>query len=381
MRAHAAAQAEPTAAEAARGGEEDEESDTLGELKGAATHRGVAPARAPSTYQPVPSDDCFASALEVDIPLSDPAGGAETDVATMRTYFSPPASAPGGFLAGRTVFVCHHGAGFSALSFALMAREITRRTGGEVGVLAYDCRGHGRSRFPSAAVRDMSLDALRDDLIGLVTTLFPMRAERPRLVLVGHSMGGAVVVAAAHALQARQAADLAGVAMIDIVEGTSLRLLPEMVHIVRRRPEAFVSVPSAIQWHVESGTIRNVESARRSVPPLVREKAETRGLPWHWVCNLLATEPFWKGWFTGLSRAFLTTKTARLLILAESENLDQELTIGQMQGKYQLVISPDAGHCVQEDMPVDTAKTLVHFWRRNEVLPAGVPGIRKVGEV
>lgn len=39
--------------------------------------------------------------------------------------------------------VLHHGAGYSALSFAMMAKEITAETGGECGVLSLDCRRHG----------------------------------------------------------------------------------------------------------------------------------------------------------------------------------------------------------------------------------------------
>lgn len=42
-----------------------------------------------------------------------------------------------------TVFVLHHGAGYSALSYALCAKEISKMTDGEAGVLAFDCRGHG----------------------------------------------------------------------------------------------------------------------------------------------------------------------------------------------------------------------------------------------
>lgn len=39
--------------------------------------------------------------------------------------------------------ICHHGAGYSGLSFALFAKEVERLSGGECGVLALDCRGHG----------------------------------------------------------------------------------------------------------------------------------------------------------------------------------------------------------------------------------------------
>ena len=54
------------------------------------------------------------------------------------------------------------------------------------------------------------------------------------------------------------------------------------------------------------------------------------------------------GWFTGLSSKFLASRTARLLVLAGTERLDKELMIGQMQGKFQLVVIPNVGHMVHE---------------------------------
>ena len=54
------------------------------------------------------------------------------------------------------------------------------------------------------------------------------------------------------------------------------------------------------------------------------------------------------GWFTSLSKLFLSARTARLLVLAGTERLDRELMIGQMQGKFQLVVVPDTGHMIHE---------------------------------
>jgi hypothetical protein len=53
-------------------------------------------------------------------------------------------------------------------------------------------------------------------------------------------------------------------------------------------------------------------------------------------------------WFTGLSSQFLVARTARLLVLAGTERLDKELMIGQMQGKFQMVVVPNVGHMVHE---------------------------------
>lgn len=41
------------------------------------------------------------------------------------------------------MFVLHHGAGHSGLSYGLTAKRIKAITNGECSVLAYDCRGHG----------------------------------------------------------------------------------------------------------------------------------------------------------------------------------------------------------------------------------------------
>lgn len=54
-----------------------------------------------------------------------------------RVYYTPPKFADG------TVMVCHHGAGYSGLSFACMAKEVTDMSRGECGVLSLDCRAHG----------------------------------------------------------------------------------------------------------------------------------------------------------------------------------------------------------------------------------------------
>ena len=42
---------------------------------------------------------------------------------------------------------------------------------------------------------------------------------------------------------------------------------------------------------------------------------------------------------------------ARLLMLAGTDRLDKELMIGQMQGKFQMVVLPASGHCVQALAP------------------------------
>ena len=51
-----------------------------------------------------------------------------------------------------------------------------------------------------------------------------------------------------------------------------------------------------------------------------------------WTTDLARTEPFWEGWYTGLSKAFLVLDVPRMLVLAGQDRMDKELMIGQMQG-------------------------------------------------
>lgn len=41
----------------------------------------------------------------------------------------------------------HHGGGEGALGFAVLAKEVSEGSEGELGVLAFDGRGHGESIF------------------------------------------------------------------------------------------------------------------------------------------------------------------------------------------------------------------------------------------
>jgi len=193
-------------------------------------------------------------------------------------------------------------------------------------------------------------------------------------------MGGAVVVKAVPLLIEAQYR-VSGVAVLDVVEGTALDALPHMPAILNSRPVGFDSVSDAIEWHITAHQIRNITSARVSVPSLVIPTPEPRGRgarAFTWRTPLRTTGPYWEGWFRGLSAAFLAARTARLLVLAGTDRLDRELMIGQMQGKFQLVVVPNTGHMLHEDDPVTLAQTLVEFWRRNERV---IVGIKKVGEL
>ncbi|UKZ79651.1 Protein with carboxyl methyl esterase activity [Trichoderma virens FT-333] len=65
------------------------------------------------------------------------------------------------------LYVMHHGAGSSGLSFALVGSEIRKRLP-NAGILAVDCRGHGSTTAPDGAALDLRLDTLSSDLFAMV---------------------------------------------------------------------------------------------------------------------------------------------------------------------------------------------------------------------
>ena len=79
--------------------------------------------------------------------------------------------------------------------------------------------------------------------------------------------------------------------VIDVVEGSAMDALKSMQTYLSTRPKAFGSVEQGIQWHLHSRTIRNRESARVSVPPLLVQDIEN----WKWRTDLAKTRPFWEG--------------------------------------------------------------------------------------
>ncbi|KAM3589643.1 Protein phosphatase methylesterase 1 [Umbelopsis sp. WA50703] len=263
----------------------------------------------------------------------------------------------------------HHGAGHSGLSYGMTAKRIRAMTNSECSILAYDCRGHGSTQTLDDL--DLSLATMSDDLCNIIEHVYGK--EKPDIILVGHSMGGAVVVDAANQ---RRIPNLLGVVVLDVVEGSALEALSSMTAFLNNRPSQFQTIQDVIKWGVKSGTVHNLESARLSFPPLVRKADENdESSPYIWRTNLGATQKFWQGWFQGLSDKFLTARAAKFLVLAGTDRLDKPLIIGQMQGKFQMDIFVDAGHAIQEDQPSRLAQCLVEFWKRNKrlILPPKVP--------
>lgn len=163
--------------------------------------------------------------------------------------------------------------------------------------------------------------------------------------------------------------NIKGLVMLDIVEETAISSLGAMSSFLERLPPKFISYQQAIDWHIKATSLlKNPESAKLSVPDLFLDNGEYLT----WKTDLKETQPFWDTWFKKLSKNFVECgkdkNIAKLLILAGHETLDTSLIIGQMQGKYQLIVfnNPMTGHFIHEDIPNEVGVSLIDFMKRND---------------
>ena len=165
---------------------------------------------------------------------------------THHVYIIPP-------LEKGPLLVTHHGAGSSGLSFALLAAEV-RKVLPKCGVLSLDARGHGKTMVEQAAAgaedesAQLTLQTLSQDLFDVIQRTREELAwfEAPDLVLIGHSLGGAVVTDLAVSNKLGQT--VIGYAVLDVVEGSAIDALQSMQQYLLKRPRDFSTIQSAIEW-------------------------------------------------------------------------------------------------------------------------------------
>ena len=143
-----------------------------------------------------------------------------------------------------------HGGGYSALTWSVMAKEITLLV--NCRVVAIDMRGHGETQLVGEGdgdELDLSGASMACDVRGVLSKLF--ENESSGIVLVGHSMGGAVATLAGEG----GFPGLAGLVVVDVVEGTALEALASMHTVLQGRPRMFASIEQAVEWCVRSGQV------------------------------------------------------------------------------------------------------------------------------
>ena len=343
-----------------------------------------------------------------------------------QTYFRKPVLHNNDADECPVIFIAHHGAGSSGLTFANLASCIADKSDSlhyftNPGFFTFDMRGHGNTNLINrnneklnAMNYDLSIDQLQKDFI-FIFNHFVKRylksnaafsnsdSARCSLFFLGHSLGGAVLTKALYKyskktekvsseihLDPQYAKFIKGLTMVDMVEETAIRALDSMDSYLNSIPQSFQSLKDAIDWHVSHQLIYNRYSCRFSIPPILTP-VNTKQYGYKFIIDLKKTEQYWHDWFVGLSSEFISipSSVSKLLVLANNDLLDKNLIIGQMQGKYQLIVfrssdlklenimstttttislkdCKEISHFIQEDIPNKFAISLLEYVERND---------------
>ncbi|KAK3027987.1 hypothetical protein RJ639_039340 [Escallonia herrerae] len=180
-------------------------------------------------YSPLNWSDYYDREDDVCIPNSDDVGDRFLSPLALPVFHVYMAGTEG------PVVFCLHGGGFTGLSFALSAKIIKEKA----RVVAMDLRGHGKSSTENEL--DLSIETLCSDVLAVLKTMYG--DSPPAIVLVGHSMGGSVAV---HVAAKKALPSLAGLVVVDVVEGTAMASLIHMQKILSNRMQYFPTIEKAV---------------------------------------------------------------------------------------------------------------------------------------
>ena len=244
------------------------------------------------------------------------------------------------------------------LSWAPAARALARRLGPSRVVAAVDLRGHGETRCGErlrAGRRHARRGPRRRRRRAPPTIRIQKNRGRERtrteastcVFLVGHSAGGAAAVRAASSSFVDEAARRSRASRWSTpprarvsppsracAANLAAGVRPESRLRTRRR-----RVGATRGSHAKRGRrarLRPLAELRAPRPgdDDASEGPSSSASVFAWRTSLAATRPHWRGWFEGVSRAFLAAPCPKLLVLAGVDRLDDELVVAQMSGSF-----------------------------------------------
>lgn len=159
--------------------------------------------------------------------------------------------------------VALHGGGYSGLTWANFTKKLKKYC--HFRMMAIDLRGHGDTT--TSYDDKMDIEILVSDVIRVIDAAHRICGflETPKVVLIGHSMGGAIAIKCASKC-VDSLPSLIGFIILDVVEGTAKDALPMMMSVIKTRPTWFPTLSNAIEWSVRSGMTHEATSARVSMP-------------------------------------------------------------------------------------------------------------------
>ncbi|EKX38665.1 hypothetical protein GUITHDRAFT_115212 [Guillardia theta CCMP2712] len=176
------------------------------------------------------------------------------------------------------------------------------------------------------------------------------------VVLVGHSLGGAIAVEIA---QKELIHNLKAIVIIETSEGLVKDSMSRARQFLDRRPTRFGSVDEAVNWAIDSEIYKSREAAESSVPRMLVEDGDG----WVWKTNLSEKLEDASKW-----------KCHKLVIVCAKESLDcnlmefeQHSIMEKLTEINQAEIIP-GGHMIHEERPKDVAKLIINFLSRWKLL-------------
>uniref|UniRef100_A0A8D9ADH5 protein phosphatase methylesterase-1 n=1 Tax=Cacopsylla melanoneura TaxID=428564 RepID=A0A8D9ADH5_9HEMI len=249
------------------------------------------------------------------------------------------------------ILLCLHGAGFSGLTWAVFAKEIIQKA--RLRVIAIDLRGHGDTH--TAVEEDLSMDTLVKDICQCVENLFKNDPVIPNIILMGHSLGGAVATCVAS--NPRIGGLIQALIVLDVVEGSALESLSHMTNVLQTRPKGFETIKDAIFWSCSKSQTDDFTAIRVSVPGQLKH-IETGEPAKHFVCK---EHEYWQ-------ELVASRSTIGNLSLDNADNTN----LGQQRSAFQPVVPPPSGTCSSQYRPPFTVESQVNY-AVHRGLPAVVP--------
>lgn len=115
-------------------------------------------------------------------------------------------------------------------------------------ICLYIFSGHGETVVPEE--QNLSIENLVEDMTGCIEQLLTLHKSilgNPNIILVGHSLGGAIATWIA-APVSRISSVIQALIVVDVVEGSAIASLSHMNNVLQSRPTGFETLKDAILW-------------------------------------------------------------------------------------------------------------------------------------